>query len=149
MPSEKYEIYINESGVSDKPTVAPSPTPADENKSVSRYIASTIIKPVISSGIELVTTQFEAATGSRRLQEQVNLVKGGVNTAIGAVQAVLGGIAAGGGAAGAVAGLAIYAVMQSINVVSQRITLGLEHQNEAEELAIARERAGIQYSGGR
>lgn len=148
MPSEKYEIYINESGVSDKPTVAPSPTPADENKSVSRYIASTIIKPVISSGIELVTTQFEAATGSRRLQEKVNLVKGGVNTAIGAVQAVLGG-AATGGATGAVAGLILYSIMQSINVVSQRITLGLEHQNEAEELAIARERAGIQYSGGR
>lgn len=148
MPSEKYEIYINESGVSDKPTVAPSPTPADENKSVSRYIASTIIKPVISSGIELVTTQFEAATGSRRLQEQVNLVKGGVNTAIGAVQAVLGG-AATGGATGAAAGLILYSVMKSINVVSQRITLGLEHQNEAEELAIARERAGIQYSGGR
>ena len=148
MPSEKYEIYINESGVSDKPTVAPSPTPADENKSVSRYIASTIIKPVISSGIELVTTQFEAATGSRRLQEQVNLVKGGVNTAIGAVQAVLGG-AATGGATGAAAGLILYALNQSINVVSQRITLELEHQNEAEELAIARERAGIQYSGGR
>lgn len=148
MPSEKYEIYINESGVSDKPTVAPSPTPADENKSVSRYIASTIIKPVISSGIELVTTQFEAATGSRRLQEQVNLVKGGVNTAIGAVQAVLGG-AATGGATGAAAGLILYSIMQGINVVSQRITLGLEHQNEAEELAIARDRAGIQYSGGR
>lgn len=148
MPSEKYEIYINESGVSDKPTVAPSPTPADENKSVSRYIASTIIKPVISSGIELVTTQFEAATGSRRLQEQVNLVKGGVNTAIGAVQAVLGG-AATGGATGAAAGLILYSIMQGIKVVSQRITLGLEHQNEAEELAIARERAGIQYSGGR
>lgn len=147
MPSEKYEIYINESGVSDKPTVAPSPTPADENKSVSRYIASTIIKPVISSGIELVTTQFEAATGSRRLQEQVNLVKGGVNTAIGAVQAVLGGAVYGVG--GAVTGLILYALNQSINVVSQRITLGLEHQNEAEELAIARERAGIQYSGGR
>lgn len=148
MPSEKYEIYINESGVSDKPTVAPSPTPADENKSVSRYIASTIIKPVISSGIELVTTQFEAATGSRRLQEQVNLVKGGVNTAIGAVQAVLGG-AATGGATGAAAGLILYSIMQGIKVVSQRITLGLEHQNEAEELAIARDRAGIQYSGGR
>lgn len=148
MPSEKYEIYINESGVSDKPTVAPSPTPADENKSVSRYIASTIIKPVISSGIDLVTSQVEAATGSRRLQEQVNLVKGGVNTAIGAVQAVLGG-AATGGATGAAAGLILYSIMQSINVVSQRITLGLEHQNEAEELAIARDRAGIQYSGGR
>ena len=160
MPSERYEIYVTDRGVSQNaPPVASSQnaesgTPPQTKSTgtatgaMNRYISSTLIKPVISSMVDLVTSQVETATGSKRLQQQADMVKSIVGTTTGAVQAALGGAAVA-GFAGGVAGLAIYGILQGVNVVSQRVSLSLEHKNEAEELAIARNRAGIQYSGGR
>lgn len=160
MPSERYEIYVTDRGVSNNaPPVASSQNAesgtAPQTKStgtasgaMGAYISATLIKPVISSMVDLVTSQVETATGSKRLQQQADMVKSIVGTTTGAVQAALGGAAVA-GFAGGVAGLAIYGILQGVNVVSQRVQLSLEHQNEAEELAIARNRAGIQYSGGR
>lgn len=160
MPSERYEIYVTDRGVSNNaPPVASSQNAesgtAPQTKStgtasgaMGAYISATLIKPVISSMVDLVTSQVETATGSKRLQQQADMVKSIVGTTTGAVQAALGGAAVA-GFAGGVAGLAIYGILQGVNVVSQRVSLSLEHQNEAEELAIARNRAGIQYSGGR
>lgn len=161
MPSERYEIYVTDRGVSNNaPPVASSQNAesgtAPQTKStgtasgaMGAYISATLIKPVISSMVDLVTSQVETATGSKRLQQQADMVKSIVGTTTGAVQAAIGGAAVIGGVAGGVAGLAIYGILQGVNVVSQRVSLSLEHQNEAEELAIARNRAGIQYSGGR
>lgn len=160
MPSERYEIYVTDRGVSNNaPPVASSQNAesgtAPQTKStgtasgaMGAYISATLIKPVISSMVDLVTSQVETATGSKRLQQQADMVKSIVGTTTGAVQAALGGAAVA-GFAGGVAGLAIYGILQGVNVVSQRVSLSLEHKNEAEELAIARNRAGIQYSGGR
>lgn len=160
MPSERYEIYVTDRGVSpNAPPVASAQNAesgtAPQTKStgtatgaMGAYISATLIKPVISSMVDLVTSQVETATGSKRLQQQADMVKSIVATTTGAVQSTLGGAAVA-GLVGGVVGLTIYGILQGVNIVSQRVSLSLEHQNEAEELAIARDRAGIQYSGGR
>lgn len=152
MPSERYEIYVTDRGVSQNaPTVA-SAQNAESGTSfegVNKYIASTLIKPVILSTVEVVTSQVEAATGSKRLQQQVDFVKSGIDIAVNAVESAVKGALIFSGPAGVALGLAIFAANQAIGVTKQRIQLGLAKMNEAEELAIARDRAGIQYSGGR
>lgn len=161
MPSESYEIYVTDRGVSqnappvasaqnaESGTAPKTTSTGSATSAMERYISSTLIKPVITSMVDLVTSQVETATGSKRLQQQADMVKSIVGTTTGAIQAALGGAAVTASVAGGVAGLAIYGILQGVNIVSQRVSLSLEHQNEAEELAIARDRAGIQYSGGR
>lgn len=160
--TNKYEIVITDKAGSSSdiaPPVAsvpnaetgyapPTASTGTASGNVGRYIASTTIRPLITAGIDLATSTVELSTGSRRLQDQVNMAKNGVNLLTGAAQSFMGGMAVA-GVAGGIAGIAIFGLMQTIGIVTQQITWNMQKSVEDQELAIARDRAGIQYNGGR
>lgn len=125
-------------------------TPQAADRNVARYIASQTVVPMVSSAGTVITGNIGTFTGSKELQQRVDLVSRLGNTATGAFGNVSAATAMVGSAGlGLGIGLALTAVQMGISVATKAIQLHLGKTQEAEQLSLARQRYSPAYNGSR
>ena len=158
-----YEIIIkNDGGVTSpaapEPASSPVATPSQAPKApspverdISKYVIAKTIVPYAQQGINYITSNVGLTTGSTELQQKVDLARTGIETIIGGYVSAKAGAAMAAGfgmtaGAGAAVAVAIYAAGKVVDYGYKAARQNLEKAVEAQQLAMARTRAGIAYN---
>lgn len=159
-----YEININinsdtgeissTSGVAGGGATSAKTSSGDLSSKLGKYVATQTVEPIIQKTINFVTSNVELTTGSRQLQQEIDLTMQGVQLGIGAFKNAQAGavITAGlgiGSGVGAILGVALTALNFGLDIMFKQQQINLNSAVEERQRSYLMNRSGMAFSQSR